>query len=67
MRKVKNNISVSDPAVMFARGLESLIADPLMNPSRLDEQESASMKRNANRQDPRGNLFSALLRQFARP
>ena len=65
MRKVKNNLSVSNPAVMFAQGVESLIADPLINPSRHDHQEFVDMKRAAHRQDSRGNLFNSLLRQFA--
>ena len=65
MRKVKNNLRVDNPAVMFARGVESLIADPLMNPSHHDPEELGEIRRVAYRQDSRGNLFSALLRQFA--
>lgn len=65
MRKVKNNVQFENPAVMFARGVESLIADPLMNPSRGDRQQLDEVRRAANRRDSRGNLFGALLRQFA--
>ncbi len=65
MRKVKNNISVSNPALMFAQGIESLISDPMYHPAQSDYQESDRLKRLANKQDSRGNLFNALLRQFA--
>ena len=65
MRKVKNNISVNNPAVMFAQGLESLIADSLLKPSRYDEQEISETRRAARKRDSRGNLFGFLLRQFA--
>lgn len=65
MRKVKNNISVSNPALMFARGIESLISDPMHQPAQHDYQDSECLKRLANKQDSRGNLFSALMRQFA--
>ena len=65
MRKVKNNVHFDNPAVMFAQGLETLIADPLMNPSHHDAQELDQIKRVAHKQESRGNLFNALLRQFA--
>jgi hypothetical protein len=65
MRKVKNNIHTSNPAVMFAQGLESLISDPLYSPSKFDEHELSEIRRTANRQDSPGNLFNVLLRQFA--
>ena len=65
MRKVKNNISVNNPAVMFAQGLESLIADPLLHPSRYDEQAACETRCAAQKRDSRGNPFGFLLRQFA--
>ena len=65
MRKVKNNISVSNPALMFAQGIESLISDPMYHPAQSDYQESDRQQRLANKQDARGNLFSSLMRQFA--
>ena len=65
MRKVKNNVHFENPAVLFARGVESLIADPLMNPSRHDAQELDESRHAARKQDARGNPFNALLRQFA--
>ena len=65
MRKVKNNINVSNPAVLFAQGVESLISDPLYKPSHLDHEEAQAVRRRANKQDSRGNLFNSLMRQFA--
>ena len=65
MRKVKNNISTGNPAVMFAQGLESLIADPLHQPAQFDHEAIDQMKHRANKQDARGNLFNSLFRQFA--
>lgn len=66
MRKVKHNISVNNPAVMFAQGLESLISDPLYHPSRHDADETRSARPRANKETSGGNLFNLLLRQFAR-
>ena len=66
MRKVKNNISnTSSPALMFARGIESIIADPMHHPAQTDEQEISRLRRISNKQDARGNLFSTLFRQFS--
>ena len=65
MRKVKNNIHSNNPAVMFAAGLESLISDPLYQPSKYDEQAMAEKVRACRVQDSRGNLFASLLKQFA--
>ena len=66
MRKVKNNIySSGNPALMFARGIESIIADPMYAPSQTDEQDINTLRRVSNRQDSRGNLFITLFRQFA--
>lgn len=65
MRKVKDNLHIENQAVMFAQGVESLISDPMYHPAQSDYQESDRLKRLANKQDSRGNLFSSLMRQFA--
>jgi hypothetical protein len=65
MRKVKNNLHIENPAVMFAQGVESLISDPIFNPSKADYDELQPISRRDNKQDSRGNLFNLLLRQFA--
>jgi hypothetical protein len=66
MRKVKHNISISNPAVMFAEGVESLISDPLYRPSRRDAEETRPDRLRVNPQTSGGNLFNLLMRQFAR-
>ena len=65
MRKIKNNIQMENPALSFARGVESLISDSLYHPSRQDREDIARARRAAGRPDARGNLFGALLKQFA--
>ena len=65
MRKVKNNIQMENPALSFARGVESLISDSLYHPSRQDEEEIARARHATRRPDSRGNLFNSLFKQFA--
>ena len=66
MRKIRNHrVNIENPALMFARGVESIISDPLINPSRHDAGDIEGDRRSANKQESRGNLFSTLLRQFA--
>ena len=65
MRKVKNNISTGNPTLMFAQGVESLIADPLYQPAQFDHEGIDQIRRRANKQDSCGNLFNGLMRQFA--
>jgi hypothetical protein len=66
MRKIRNHrVSIENPALLFARGVESIISDPLIHPSRHDAGEIDTIRRGANKQESRGNLFSTLLRQFA--
>ena len=65
MRKVKNNLHLNNPAVMFAQGVESLVRDPMFKPSQCDRVVLEQAQRVARKQQSRGNLFNALLRQFA--
>ena len=66
MRKVRKHVtSIENPALMFARGIESLINDPLCNPSKHDHDEINRMRRASHQPEAGGNLFNALLRQFA--
>ena len=66
MRKIRNHrVSIENPALLFARGVESIVSDPLINPSRHDASEIEAVRRSANKQESRGNLFGALLRQFS--
>ena len=66
MRRVKNqNIHSNNPALMFARGVESIVSDHLYHPGKNVEQEIREKQRVSNKQDSRGNLFNILMRQFA--
>ena len=65
MRRVKNNLQINNPAVMFAQGVESLISDPLYSPSQRDDEDIDDMRRAAYKNDSRGNLFNVLMRQFS--
>ena len=66
MRKVRNNVvNTSNPSLLFARGVESIIRDPMISPSSHDAEEAREMIHRASKESTRGNLFNALLRQFA--
>ncbi len=64
MRRVKNpNINSTSPALMFARGVESIVREHLENPRRYEKK--TDKRRAAIKPEPRGNFFSLLMRQFA--
>ena len=66
MRKIRNQrIQTSNPSVLFARGVESLVSEHLQRPRYSNEDELQEKRRVAFKQDPRGNLFTLLMRQFA--
>ena len=65
MRKVKNNVQMSNPSILFAQGVEDLVRDPMFNPSHCDREDVQQARHVARKQQSRGNLFNALLRQFA--
>ncbi len=66
MRKVRNHITnFNNPTLMYAQGIESLIAVPLMNPARHDHQELIKTKRISNGGATQDKSFSLLMRQFA--
>ncbi len=66
MRRVKNNrVQSSNPALMFASGVESMVNDHLYHPGRYDRQEIREKQRASNKQELRGNPFIVLMRQFA--
>ncbi len=65
MRKVKNNVQLSNPSVLFAQGVESLVRDPLFNPSQCDQQDIEQARHVIRKRQSQGNLFNSLLRQFA--
>ncbi|MDJ0778076.1 MAG: hypothetical protein QNJ85_09450 [Gammaproteobacteria bacterium] len=66
MRKIRNNvIDTANPSLLFARGVESIIRDPMISPSSHDADEAREMIHRASKESTRGNLFNSLLRQFA--
>ena len=66
MRKIRNQQNnIADPALMFARGVESLVGDHLHNPSQSDVRERKEMRRKPVRREARGSFFNVLLKQFS--
>ena len=63
MRKVRHYSN--SPALMFAAGLESIISEKINRPVHIEHDRIQEKQRVANRQDPRGNLVTLLMRQFA--
>ena len=66
MRKVSNQrTQTSNPSLLFARGVESLVSDHVNHPRFAEHDLEQERKRETLRAEPRGNLFSLLMRQFA--
>lgn len=66
MRKVRNQrIHSNNPSLLFARGVESLVSEHLQRPRYQGYDETEEKRRVAVKQEPRANLFSLLMRQFA--
>jgi hypothetical protein len=66
MRRIRNQRNqTSNPSLLFARGVESLVSDHLQRRSyrEADEQHVEQVAR--LKPQPRGNFFSLLMRQFA--
>lgn len=63
MRRVRNHSS--NPALLFARGVESMVSDRLHHPGKFDQQELRAKSRISKKQEAHENLFSILMRQFA--
>jgi hypothetical protein len=66
MRRVRNQrIHTSNPSLLFARGVESIVSEH-MNQPRYAEADKKSAKQAATvKYEPQGNLFTLLMRQFA--
>jgi hypothetical protein len=66
MRRIRNQrIQTGNPSLLFARGVESLVSEHLQRPHYRNEDEAQEKRRIAIKQEPRGNLFTLLMRQFA--
>jgi hypothetical protein len=64
MRRIRNQrIHTSNPSLLFARGVESIISEQLQRHQH-DEEKSAS-KSIVVKPEPRGNFLNLLMRRFA--
>jgi len=50
---------------MFAQGVEIIVRDQLDHPGKYAAKQTGEKQRVAKQQEPRGNFFSLLMRQFA--
>jgi hypothetical protein len=65
MRRIRNHETTSsNPALMFAAGVEQIISDNLTHPSQYSDQELRNLENIANKQTPYENPFKTLFRQI---
>ena len=62
MRKVRNQ--TSNPSLLFARGVESILSEQLRRRRHPDDIEASTGVPTAN-PEPQGHFLSLLMRQFA--
>jgi hypothetical protein len=66
MRRVRSQrIQSSNPSLLFARGIESLVSDQLQRQSYRAADEQHAKQVATVQPQPRGNFFTLLMRQFA--
>ncbi|MDC1287727.1 hypothetical protein N8198_07565 [Gammaproteobacteria bacterium] len=66
MRRVRNQrIHTSNPSLLFARGVESIVSEQLQRQRHRDQDDLRSSKPVTIKLEPRGNFLSLLMRQFA--
>ena len=66
MRRVRNQrIQTSNPSLLFARGIESLVSEHLQQPLFAEADKEAAKQAATNKAEPRGNFLTLLMRQFA--
>ena len=64
MRRVRNQrIHTSNPSLLFARGIESIVSEQLQR--RRNQQQMPESKPSVVKPEPRGNFLNLLMRQFA--
>ncbi len=64
MRRVRNQrIHSSNPSLMFAQGVESIVSEQLKR--RVNEDHMPVSKPAVVKSEPRGNFLNLLMRQFA--
>ena len=66
MRRIRNQqVRSNNPGLMFAQGVETIVRDHLHHPGKYEVKQTCEKQRVAEQQEPRGNFFSLLMRQFA--
>ena len=66
MRRVRNQrIHTSNPSLLFARGVESIISEQLQRQRHQHDEEKSVTRSAAVKPEPRGNFLNLLMRQFA--
>ncbi|MGB5329831.1 MAG: hypothetical protein WBO58_16560 [Gammaproteobacteria bacterium] len=66
MRRIRNQqVHSNNPGLMFAQGVEIIVRDQLDHPGKYAAKQTGEKQRVAKQQEPRGNFFSLLMRQFA--
>ena len=63
MRKVRNQ--TSNPSILFARGIESLVSDHIERPRFAEHDRKVAQQAAAAKAETRGIFFTLLMRQFA--
>ena len=63
MRKVRNQSS--NPSLLFARGVESLVSEHMNQPRYAEADKKTAQQVASARSEPQGNFFTLLMRQFA--
>ena len=65
MRRIRNpGIHSSNPSLLFARGVESIVSEQLQRRRHHDDAEKPSSKP-VIKLEPRGHFLNLLMRQFA--
>ena len=66
MRRVRNQRThTSNPSLLFARGVESIISEQLQRQRHQRDEEKNASKSIVVKPEPRGNFLNLLMRQFA--
>jgi hypothetical protein len=63
MRKVRNQ--TSNPSLLFARGLESLVSEHMEHPRYAEDDNKSAKQAAVAKAEPTGNFLTLLMRQFA--
>ncbi len=65
MRRIRNHkVTLNNPVLMFAIGVEQIISDKLSHPTQYSDQELRNLQKIGNKQAPRENPFKILFRQL---